>query len=95
MAEYHARSPAGKLRWFPSSPAHLSEICHWHIRQVRAVPCLEIHENPKKAAHYTARGNLVAVVNGTAVGLGDIGPLASKPMEGKAVLFKRFAGIDV
>ncbi|MDK9695748.1 MAG: NADP-dependent malic enzyme [Siculibacillus sp.] len=63
-----------------------------------AAPCLEIRDDPEKAADYTARGNLVAVVsNGTAVlGLGNIGPLASKPvMEGKAVLFKKFADIDV
>ncbi|MDI7863883.1 NADP-dependent malic enzyme [Rhizobiaceae bacterium n13] len=63
-----------------------------------AAPCLAIRDNPETAADYTARANLVAVVsNGTAVlGLGNIGPLASKPvMEGKAVLFKKFAGIDV
>ncbi len=63
-----------------------------------AAPCLEIAANPDTAADYTARANLVAVIsNGTAVlGLGNIGPLASKPvMEGKAVLFKKFAGIDV
>jgi malate dehydrogenase (oxaloacetate-decarboxylating)(NADP+) len=63
-----------------------------------AAPCLAIRDNPEKAADYTSRANLVAVVsNGTAVlGLGNIGPLASKPvMEGKAVLFKKFAGIDV
>ena len=63
-----------------------------------AAPCLAIHEDPGLAAEYTARANLVGVVsNGTAVlGLGNIGPLASKPvMEGKAVLFKKFAGIDV
>ncbi|MDR7228939.1 malate dehydrogenase (oxaloacetate-decarboxylating)(NADP+) [Caulobacter sp. BE264] len=63
-----------------------------------AAPCVAIAENPELARDYTARGNLVAVIsNGTAVlGLGDIGPLASKPvMEGKAVLFKKFAGIDV
>ncbi|WP_417685331.1 NADP-dependent malic enzyme [Roseibium sp.] len=63
-----------------------------------AAPCEEIAADPSKAADYTARGNLVAVIsNGTAVlGLGAIGPLASKPvMEGKAVLFKKFAGIDV
>ncbi len=62
-----------------------------------AAPCMEIAEDPRKAHDYTARGNLVAVItNGTAVlGLGDIGPLAAKPvMEGKAVLFKKFAGID-
>jgi malate dehydrogenase (oxaloacetate-decarboxylating)(NADP+) len=63
-----------------------------------AAPCLAIRDNPEMAADYTARSNLVAVIsNGTAVlGLGNIGPLASKPvMEGKAVLFKKFAGIDV
>lgn len=63
-----------------------------------AAPCMAIHDDPKSAADYTARANLVAVVsNGSAVlGLGNIGPLASKPvMEGKAVLFKKFAGIDV
>ena len=63
-----------------------------------AAPCLAIADDPDTARDYTARGNLVAVIsNGTAVlGLGDIGPLASKPvMEGKAVLFKKFAGIDV
>tara|TARA_R110000737_G_scaffold198653_2_gene218675 strand:- start:81035 stop:83365 length:2331 start_codon:yes stop_codon:yes gene_type:complete len=63
-----------------------------------AVPCLEIQRNPKLASKYTARNNLVGVItNGTAVlGLGNIGPLASKPvMEGKGVLFKKFAGIDV
>ena len=63
-----------------------------------AAPCMEIADDPNTAADYTARGNLVAVIsNGTAVlGLGNIGPLASKPvMEGKAVLFKKFAGIDV
>ncbi len=63
-----------------------------------AAPCLEIARDPVNAFKYTARGNLVAVItNGTAVlGLGDIGPLAAKPvMEGKAVLFKKFAGIDV
>ena len=63
-----------------------------------AAPCEEIVKDPNNAYRYTARGNLVAVItNGTAVlGLGDIGPLAAKPvMEGKAVLFKKFAGVDV
>ena len=62
-----------------------------------AAPCMAIHKDPALAYRYTAKGNLVAVVtNGTAVlGLGDIGPLAGKPvMEGKVVLFKKFAGID-
>jgi malate dehydrogenase (oxaloacetate-decarboxylating)(NADP+) len=63
-----------------------------------AAPCEEIVKDPNAAYKYTSKGNLVAVIsNGTAVlGLGDIGPLASKPvMEGKGVLFKKFAGIDV
>ena len=63
-----------------------------------AAPCEEIVADPNNAFRYTSRGNLVAVItNGTAVlGLGDIGPLAAKPvMEGKGVLFKKFAGIDV
>jgi malate dehydrogenase (oxaloacetate-decarboxylating)(NADP+) len=63
-----------------------------------AAPCEEIVKDPANAFKYTARGNLVAVItNGTAVlGLGDIGPLAAKPvMEGKGVLFKKFAGVDV
>ena len=63
-----------------------------------AEPCLDIHKNPADVYKYTAKGNLVAVVsNGTAVlGLGNIGPLAGKPvMEGKGVLFKRFADVDV
>ena len=63
-----------------------------------AAPCEEIVKDPANAFRYTSRGNLVGVItNGTAVlGLGDIGPLASKPvMEGKAVLFKKFAGVDV
>lgn len=63
-----------------------------------AAPCLEIEKDPLAAYKYTARGNLVAVIsNGTAVlGLGNIGALAGKPvMEGKGVLFKKFAGIDV
>ena len=63
-----------------------------------AEPCLEIKADPENVFNYTIKGNLVAVVtNGTAVlGLGNIGPMAAKPvMEGKAVLFKRFADIDV
>ncbi len=63
-----------------------------------AYPCLDIQADPSKAFDYTSRGNLVGVItNGTAVlGLGDIGPLAGKPvMEGKGCLFKKFAGVDV
>ncbi|MBT6177929.1 MAG: NADP-dependent malic enzyme [Deltaproteobacteria bacterium] len=96
--DYHSRAPAGKIEVVPTKPCSSQRDLSLAYTPGVAVPCLEIHKNPKKAADYTARGNLVAVVtNGTAVlGLGDIGPLASKPvMEGKAVLFKRFAGIDV
>jgi len=73
-------------------------ICRWPYPPGVASACTAIHANPDKAADYTIRSNLVGVVtNGSAVlGLGNIGPLASKPvMEGKAVLFKRFSGIDV
>ena len=62
-----------------------------------AIPCLEIYKNPEAAYEYTAKGNTVAVIsNGTAVlGLGNLGPLAGKPvMEGKAVLFNKFAGVE-
>lgn len=96
--EYHSRPPAGKIEVIPTKPCSSQRDLSLAYTPGVAVPCLEIYKNPKKAADYTARGNLVAVVtNGTAVlGLGDIGPLASKPvMEGKAVLFKSFAGIDV
>src|SRR5437764_25094 len=71
---------------------------HARIPSCVAAPCEEIARDPNNAFKYTSRGNLVAVItNGTAVlGLGDIGPLAAKPvMEGKGVLFKKFAGIDV
>ena len=73
-------------------------ICRWPTRQVWLRLCLEINADPANAYKYTNKGNLVAVItDGTAVlGLGNMGALASKPvMEGKAVLFKRFAGIDV
>lgn len=96
--DYHQRSPAGKIEVVPTKPCESQRDLSLAYTPGVAVPCLEIHKNPEKAADYTGRSNLVAVVtNGTAVlGLGDIGPLASKPvMEGKAVLFKRFAGIDV
>jgi malate dehydrogenase (oxaloacetate-decarboxylating)(NADP+) len=96
--DYHSEGRPGKIEVIPTKPvATQSELSLAYSPGV-AEPCLEIQKNPDDAFRYTARGNLVAVVsNGTAVlGLGNIGALASKPvMEGKAVLFKRFAGIDV
>jgi malate dehydrogenase (oxaloacetate-decarboxylating)(NADP+) len=77
---------------------HRSATCRWPTRRASPSPCLEIARDPDLSYKYTAKGNLVAVIsNGTAVlGLGDIGALAGKPvMEGKGVLFKRFADIDV
>ncbi len=95
---YHANPSPGKISVTPSKQlANQRDLALAYSPGV-AVPCLEIEKDPKLAAKYTARSNLVGVVtNGTAVlGLGDIGPLASKPvMEGKGVLFKKFAGIDV
>jgi len=95
---YHSSAPAGKLTITATKPlANQLDLSQAYSPGV-AYPCLRIKEDPSLAAVYTTRGNLVAVIsNGTAVlGLGAIGPLASKPvMEGKAVLFKKFAGIDV
>jgi malate dehydrogenase (oxaloacetate-decarboxylating)(NADP+) len=95
---YHRDKPAGKLAIIATQPlANQFDLAQAYSPGV-AHPCLRISENPADAAIYTARGNLVAVIsNGSAVlGLGAIGPLAAKPvMEGKAVLFKKFAGIDV
>ncbi|MBI4979925.1 malate dehydrogenase [Candidatus Woesearchaeota archaeon] len=96
--EYHSQSPSGKVKTVPTkSCTNARELSLAYTPGV-AYPCLEIKEKPETAYEYTSRGNLVAVIsNGTAVlGLGDIGPLAGKPvMEGKGVLFKRFAGVDV
>ena len=96
--DYHRRPPAGKLEIAATKPmANQRDLALAYSPGV-AEACKVIADDPAEAATVTARGNLVAVVsNGTAVlGLGDIGPLASKPvMEGKAVLFKKFAGIDV
>ena len=96
--DYHRRDPAGKLEIAATKPmANQRDLALAYSPGV-AEACKVIAEDPAEAATVTARANLVAVVtNGTAVlGLGDIGPLASKPvMEGKAVLFKKFAGIDV
>jgi len=96
--EYHSSSPAGKLSVTPTKPCRTQRDLSLAYTPGVAVPCLEIERDPSLAYKYTAKGNLVAVVsNGTAVlGLGNIGALAGKPvMEGKAVLFKRFADIDV
>ena len=94
---YHEFPKPGKLEVRPTKPlANGYDLSRAYSPGV-AEACLEIKKNPDDAARYTTRGNLVAVItNGTAVlGLGNIGPLASKPvMEGKAVLFKKFANID-
>ena len=96
--EYHFRGRPGKLEITPTKPCRTQRDLSLAYTPGVAEPCLEIQKNPHDAFRYTGRGNLVAVVsNGTAVlGLGDIGALAGKPvMEGKAVLFKRFADVDV
>ncbi|MEM7015819.1 MAG: NADP-dependent malic enzyme [Pseudomonadota bacterium] len=96
--EYHQYPRPGKLGIEATKPMATQQDLALAYSPGVAHPCEEIERDPQMAALYTARGNLVAVIsNGTAVlGLGDIGPLASKPvMEGKAVLFKRFADIDV
>lgn len=95
---YHRYPRPGKLEIQATKPLGNQRDLALAYSPGVAAPCLTIRDNPESAADYTARANLVAVVtNGTAVlGLGAIGPLASKPvMEGKAVLFKKFAGIDV
>jgi len=95
---YHKAGKSGKLEITATKPLSTQHDLALAYSPGVAAPCLEIAENPAKANDYTARGNLIAVVsNGTAVlGLGAIGPLAAKPvMEGKAVLFKKFSGIDV
>jgi malate dehydrogenase (oxaloacetate-decarboxylating)(NADP+) len=96
--EYHRREPRGKIEVSPTKPCRTQWDLSLAYTPGVAEPCLEIRKNPELSFDYTIRGNLVAVVtNGTAVlGLGDIGAVAGKPvMEGKAVLFKRFADIDV
>src|SRR5918911_28283 len=96
--EYHSSSPPGKLSITPTKPCRTQRDLSLAYPPGVAIPCLEIEKDPALAYKYTAKGNLVAVVsNGTAVlGLGNIGALAGKPvMEGKGVLFKRFADIDV
>ncbi len=96
--DYHSTGRKGKVEVVPTKPCRTQWDLSMAYTPGVAEPCLEIHDHPEKGFEYTARGNLVAeVTNGTAVlGLGNIGPLAGKPvMEGKGVLFKRFADIDV
>ena len=96
--DFHFGQRPGKIEVTPSKPCRTQRDLSLAYTPGVAVPCLEIEQNPHDAFKYTARGNLVAVIsNGTAVlGLGDIGALAGKPvMEGKGVLFKRFADVDV
>src|SRR5213595_3205496 len=96
--DYHSQGRPGKIEVIPSKPYSSQRDLSLAYSPGVAAPCLEIEQHPEDAYKYTAKGNLVAVIsNGTAVlGLGNIGALASKPvMEGKAVLFKKFAGIDV
>ncbi len=96
--DYHAGARAGKIEVVPTKPCRTQDELSLAYTPGVAEPCLVIEKNPQDAFKYTAKGNLVAVVsNGTAVlGLGHIGALAGKPvMEGKGVLFKRFADVDV
>src|SRR5215475_6153546 len=95
--QLHAMGRPGKIEIRATKPLTTQRDLSLAYSPGVAVPCLRIHDKPDLAYEYTAKGNLVAVIsNGTAVlGLGDLGALASKPvMEGKAVLFKRFADID-
>ncbi len=96
--DYHSQGRRGKIEVIPTKPCLTQRDLALAYTPGVAEPCLEIEKNPEDAYIYTAKGNLVAVVsNGTAVlGLGDIGALAGKPvMEGKGVLFKKFADVDV
>lgn len=96
--DYHAMGKPGKIEVIPTKPYSSQRDLSLAYSPGVAEPCLRIAENPEDAYKYTSKANLVAVIsNGTAVlGLGDIGPLASKPvMEGKGLLFKIFADIDV
>jgi len=96
--QYHRQAPAGKITVTPSKPMITQRDLALAYTPGVAAVCEALVENPSEARNLTSRGNLVAVItNGTAVlGLGAIGPLAAKPvMEGKAMLFKKFAGIDV
>src|SRR6201993_5253024 len=96
--EYHSKGRPGKIEVVPTKEAKTQRDLSLAYSPGVAEPCLEIFANPEDVYKYTAKGNLVGVIsNGTAVlGLGDIGPEAGKPvMEGKGVLFKIFADIDV
>src|SRR6476661_3743168 len=96
--EYHEKGRPGKIEVVPTKEAKTQRDLSLAYSPGVAEPCKEIHAHPEAVYKYTAKGNLVAVIsNGTAVlGLGDIGPEAGKPvMEGKGVLFKIFADIDV
>jgi malate dehydrogenase (oxaloacetate-decarboxylating)(NADP+) len=96
--DYHEKGRAGKIEVISTKPCHSQKDLSLAYTPGVAEPCRIIQKDPDAAYRYTAKGNLVAVItDGTAVlGLGDIGPLAGKPvMEGKGILFKRFADIDV
>ena len=96
--DYHSKGRPGKIEVIPTKATKTQRDLSMAYSPGVAIPCMEIHENPEEVYQYTAKGNLVGVIsNGTAVlGLGDIGPEAGKPvMEGKGVLFKIFADIDV
>ncbi|AGC66850.1 putative NADP-dependent malic enzyme [Candidatus Uzinura diaspidicola str. ASNER] len=96
--DYHSRFPAGKIKISPTKNYRSQKDLSLAYSPGVALPCIAITQYPQKAYEFTSKGNLVAIVsNGTAVlGLGDIGELASKPvMEGKGLLFKVFAGVDV
>jgi malate dehydrogenase (oxaloacetate-decarboxylating)(NADP+) len=96
--EYHRSPTRGKISVVPTKPLHNQRDLSLAYSPGVAYACLDIEADPSMAAEFTSRGNLVGVItNGTAVlGLGDIGPLAAKPvMEGKGCLFQKFAGIDV
>src|SRR6201992_1164119 len=95
---YHAKGRPGKIQVVPTKPTNSQRDLTMAYSPGVAEPCLEIAKNTDDVYKYTAKGNLVAVIsNGTAVlGLGNIGPEASKPvMEGKGLLFKIYADIDV
>ncbi len=95
--DYHTQKPTGKIAIVPTKPLQTQEDLSLAYSPGVAVPCKAIAEDPTKVYEYTGKKNLVGVIsNGTAVlGLGNIGPAAAKPvMEGKAILFKKFAGID-
>src|SRR6187401_2146332 len=96
--EYHSKGRPGKIEVVPTKEAKTQRDLSLAYSPGVAEPCMEIFKDVENVYKYTAKGNLVAVIsNGTAVlGLGDIGPEASKPvMEGKGLLFKIFADIDV